>query len=424
MGVPGRHQRVFLVFLLLCLVSNLAALDPGKQVQIKVWPQPYDLVLDGTVLKWTKGKSPELRTYRLPLGSQSSPSVQLMAPGYEAISIEIKDILGGKTEFKLERSQSGLKKLGELPTGKQPKSVVFSPDGSQIFVAQLQGPGVDVYSTEPFAHKGQIKFPVKIAAKQGFVELALLPWQDELWVSQMTSDSVHVVRLSTLEYRYSMATGGNWPKVIAVHPYRDLAFVTNWVGESVAVFNTLTHKRTGLWKTTGTPRGMAFSPDGIFLYVASFGTGYLDKFRVRTGKKEKTINMGSGAKRHLVVHPSKPILYATDMEKGEVWVFDMLKDSLIKRIPLGPKLNTCDLSPDGRFLFISSRGTNGVRDYLFPGPDFGTVSVIDTEKLEKVDWAWGRNQPTGLAVHPRLPLLAFTDFLDANLELYDYSGLY
>jgi len=76
------------------------------------------------------------------------------------------------------------------------------------------------------------------------------------------------------------------------------------------------------------------------------------------------------------------------------------------------------MSPDGKYIFASSRGRNNAVDYLLPGPDFGAVYMLNAQDLTVIDKVWGRNQPTGLAVSPDGKLLVFTDFLDANLELY------
>jgi DNA-binding beta-propeller fold protein YncE len=38
-----------------------------------------------------------------------------------------------------------------------------------------------------------------------------------------------------------------------------------------------------------------------------------------------------------------------------------------------------------------------------------------------VDWTWGRNQPTGLAVSPDGRSVAFSNFLDDDIEVYAFS---
>jgi len=85
---------------------------------------------------------------------------------------------------------------------------------------------------------------------------------------------------------------------------------------------------------------------------------------------------------------------------------------------IGPNINTITLSPDGRYVFASSRGRNNPSDYVLPGPDYGAIYIMSAEDLSPKERIWGRNQPTGLAVSPDGKFLAFTDFLDANLELY------
>jgi sugar lactone lactonase YvrE len=85
---------------------------------------------------------------------------------------------------------------------------------------------------------------------------------------------------------------------------------------------------------------------------------------------------------------------------------------------IGSNINTIVLSPDGKRIFASSRGRNNPEDYTRPGPEFGAVYMLNATDLSVEEKVWGRNQPTGLAVSPDGKYLAFTDFLDANLELY------
>jgi sugar lactone lactonase YvrE len=47
--------------------------------------------------------------------------------------------------------------------------------------------------------------------------------------------------------------------------------------------------------------------------------------------------------------------------------------------------------------------------------------MLKADDLSLIERVWGRNQPTGLAVSPDGKYLVFTDFLDANLELYSIN---
>jgi len=126
--------------------------------------------------------------------------------------------------------------------------------------------------------------------------------------------------------------------------------------------------------------------------------------------------------RHVVLHPTRDELYVSDMLKGRILVVDAARDALLAEIRVDRNLNTIALSPDGRFLFVSSRGPNNPEDYTKKGPAFGTVSCIDTELRQVVDWTWGRNQPTGLAVSPDGRAVAFSNFLDDEIELYAFTA--
>jgi sugar lactone lactonase YvrE len=106
------------------------------------------------------------------------------------------------------------------------------------------------------------------------------------------------------------------------------------------------------------------------------------------------------------------------MFRGTVNILNAATGALIKSARIGPNINTIIMSADGRYILASSRGRNNPVDYTIPGPDFGAVYMLNPRDLTVIEKVWGRNQPTGLAVSPDGKLLAFTDFLDMNLELY------
>jgi sugar lactone lactonase YvrE len=117
----------------------------------------------------------------------------------------------------------------------------------------------------------------------------------------------------------------------------------------------------------------------------------------------------------------RKLLYVSDMHTGSIYVFSSVNDKLIKRIPVDHKINTIKLSPDRSFLFASSRGPNNEETYLIKGPQFGKLYVIDTTTFDIVDWVWGRNQPTGLGISMDGEIVAFSDFKDANIEVYRFK---
>jgi DNA-binding beta-propeller fold protein YncE len=240
----------------------------------------------------------------------------------------------------------------------------------------------------------------------------------EFWVSNMEEGKVHIYDLDTLDYKISLSTGGSYPKVITQSPSGDITVVSNWVSRNISVFNSETKELLRLIPVGGTPRGMAFSPDGGLLYTAIYDEAVIAVIDMKEHKVSKRFRLyeGAGAVRHVIYRDDK--LYVSDMLRGTVNILNATTGALLVSKRIGSNINTIVLSPDGRRVFASSRGRNNPEDYIRPGPEFGAVYLLKADDLTLEERVWGRNQPTGLDVSPDGKYLVFTDFLDANLELY------
>jgi DNA-binding beta-propeller fold protein YncE len=234
----------------------------------------------------------------------------------------------------------------------------------------------------------------------------------------MEENRAHIFDLDTLEYKRFVDTGGLMPKVIVQSPAGDITAVSNWFSRNISVFDSRTKERLALIPTGGTPRGMAFSPDGATLYTAIFDEPVIAVVDMAARKVRARYRLyeGAGAARHVIYSGGK--LFVSDMYRGNVCALDAATGNLLKAVRVGSNINTIVLSPGGDRVYASSRGRNNPEDYTRPGPDLGAVYVLRAEDLSLEEKVWGRNQPTGLAVSPNGKLLVFSDFLDDNLELY------
>jgi YVTN family beta-propeller protein len=359
----------------------------------------------------------DIRSYRI----NGAGIVQFGADSY--LPLEYHTILlpaiNGLVEIKLENEDGMLKQIGEYATGIQPKSTYWAADGQRLFVPLLGQHGIDVFrltAGETLAYEKRLLVPDSKAP--GFVEALCDTKRHELWVSNMTDNKVHIFDLDTLEYKTSLACGGEYPKVIVQSPDGGITVVSNWVSQNLSVFDSETKKLLRRISVGGTPRGMAFSPDGGLLYTAIYDAALIEVVNMTEHKVTSRFRFheGEGAARHVIYRDGK--LYVSDMYRGTVNILEASTGALLASKRIGPNINTIVMSPDGRFIFASSRGRNNPADYTKPGPDFGAIYMLDTEDLTVKEKIWGRNQPTGLAVSPDGKFLAFTDFLDANLELY------
>jgi sugar lactone lactonase YvrE len=369
-------------------------------------------------------------------------TLTLEAAGYQSRTFQSHEIPGllrdGQLQIKLEKEGGTLEYLREIPTGRQPKSAYFSPEGDRLFVPLLGQRGIDVFrfAGKPAAAPGstppepapELAFEKRLAVPgstaSGFVEALCDPQRRELWVSNMEENRLHIFDLDTLAYKSFVDTGGLMPKVIAQSPAGDITVASNWLSRNISVFDSQTKERLALIPVGGTPRGMAFSPDGKILYTAIFDAPLIELVNMDEKKSSGTYRLyeGTGAARHVIYSEGK--LFVSDMYRGNVCVLDAATGKLIKAVRVGPNINTIVLSPGGEQIYASSRGRNNPDDYTMPGPEFGAVYVLRAEDLSLEEKFWGRNQPTGLAVSPDGTLLAFTDFLDDNLELYRIIDLF
>ena len=357
-----------------------------------------------------------LRNYRL----NGAGTVRFSAGGYNSVEYQSDalPVVNGITGIKLENENGILRYWNEYVTGIQPKSVYFTSDGKRIFVPLLGQHGIDVFRVSGRFLGYEKRLTVPGSRASGFVEALCDERRRELWVSNMEENKVHIYDLDTLEYKQSVLTVGVFPKVIVQSPNGEITAVSNWISMDISIFNSDTKELLHRIPVGGTPRGMAFSPDGLLLYTAIYDAPIVAVVNLEQRRVTSRFRLydGNGAARHIIYHENK--LYVSDMLRGTVNILNASTGALLRSRRVGPNLNTIVLSPDGRYIFASSRGWNNPVDYTLPGPDFGAVYMLNAEDLTLLERIWGRNQPTGLAVSPDGKTLIFTDFLDANLQVY------
>ncbi|GHT65766.1 hypothetical protein FACS1894110_08310 [Spirochaetia bacterium] len=392
-------------------------------IALKAAPAEIEVFLNGTVLTG-KDAGGGIKNFLIETGPGM---LRFSAPDYEAqefFTHQIPGMLKDKQlQIKLEKEGGFLDLIREIPTGRQPKSAYFSPTGDRIFVPLLDESGVDVFrfsaaeETAP-AISFERRLTVPESNARGFVEAMIDEGRREVWVSNMEENRVHIFDLDTLLYKTHADTGGVMPKVIVQSPGGEITAVSNWLSQNISIFDSETRELLYKIAAGGTPRGMAFSPDGSLLYTAIFNAPLIRVIDISQKKVAKSFSLyeGDGAARHVIYHEGK--LFVSDMARGNVCILDAATGKLLQSRRIGPNINTIILSPDGKRIFASSRGRNNPADYTLPGPEFGAVYALSAADLSTEEKVWGRNQPTGLAVSPDGGYLVFTDFLDANMEIY------
>lgn len=304
-------------------------------------------------------------------------------------------------------------KLGTWDGGPAPKQVAFSPDGAEIWISDLGGHGVEVLDAATMRRLDTVKL-----REHGAVEVIFSRDGGTVFASQMETASVYEIDRATRKVRRQMFTTGSWSKVMALSPDEDRIYVSNWVSDDVSEIDLGTGKEIRRIPTVDTPRGLHVTADGRHLFVAGFENGELQRIGLVDGSSRILVTTG-GAMRHLVADPVRGLLYASDMGTDEIHVVDLATLRVRRLAGTDHTPNTIDLSPDGRVLYVSNRGRNDPVSYYVPGPEWGSVLAIDTSTGEYLDAIVGGNQTTGLDVSPDGRTLAFTDFLDNTVTLYE-----
>jgi DNA-binding beta-propeller fold protein YncE len=306
-----------------------------------------------------------------------------------------------------------LHKVAAWRSGGAPKQVAFTPDGTELWVTQLVGDGVEAFDPRTGELLGSVSLPDGGSVEVIFNEAGTLAY-----VSQMETGSVYEIEVATREILRTLDGEGNWSKVMVLSSDEKTLWLSNWSSNDVSEIDLVTGEVRMRMRTVVTPRGLWVTPDNQRLYVAGFENGDIEMIDLVT-RESTVIHRTGGAMRHLVGDDATGLLYASELGRDYVVVVDTATDEVEILAEVDNVPNTIDLSPDGRVLYVSSRGRNNPESYHLRGPEWGSIAVIDTATGAYLDAIIGGNQPTGLDVSPDGTMLAYSDFLDHRVTVYE-----
>jgi len=330
-----------------------------------------------------------------------------------------------------------------------PKSVIFSPDGTKIYINALEAFSTLVYSFPDLNRLATIKHRFTKADGELFkngentifgyqyfskppagdpnlfsgkpVEAAFSHNGKYLWAPYYRRDfdrnasspsAVAIIDTDSNRIVRVMPTGP-LPKVVAVAPNNSLVAITHWgdntvglidiSGENPADFFYTHHLTVGYKMDTSKVsgnrdsncgyclRGTVFTPDSRYLLVGRMGGGGITCFSMEDGKTVGTFNAFSNVPRHIVIDQAGTTLYASSNLEGKVsrvslpQILDALKTAGGKSIA-GPKGESLSVGSGARTIDISPDGR-----FLY-------ASVNNSSELVQVDLAsWKVVKRTGVS---------------------------
>ena len=286
-AAPGAQRPRARLFVTNYQDDTLSVLDLAQQREEKVIPMPESP--EGLALR----ASPPL----LAVVNSTGSSVTLMDP----VSLEV---------------------LGTIPCGKLPDDLVFSRDGTKLFVTSAAESNVYVLDV----------------AKRS--TLAALP------------------RFDSRPVRLELSPDGKRLYVLA----------KSNKGEVLAV-DTTTYEILGRAPAGNNPTDLGISADGKWIVSASFDDMAVSVIDTATMTVVRTFASGTGF--GLIVHPTKPIAYSMASFDDEVHVLDYEKGETLAVLSFGNYPTFSAMTPDGRYLYVVQEESDN-------------VAVVDTETNQQV----------------------------------------
>jgi len=372
-----------------------------------VWPGG-EVVLTAADGQVARGTAPFTAT--LP---QGPVTVDVLRPGWRPHHEVLSLTAPTQHELWLEHEGQLLDRERIIQTCNQPKQVVFSPDGAELWVTCLAEPHfVAVHDARTGALLAQPGLTPTAA-----VEAVFRADGSRVYISSMESKLVTEVDPHTRAVTRTFERTGLWPKIVELSPDERHLYVAAWLADEITEYDLDSGALTRRLKTVHIPRGVYPTRDGERLYVAGFGNGQLDRVDLKSGQHRVLFSGGSNL-RDIAADEAHGVLYISDMGKRAIWVHHLAtgQTTLLARTDQNP--NTIALSPDGQVLFVSCRGKNAPSGYLASAAEYGSILVLDTQDGAVLDAIVGGDQPTGLALSPDGTLLVSSDLRDHDLHVF------
>jgi YVTN family beta-propeller protein len=307
-----------------------------------------------------------------------------------------------------------LKATKVSPTGSMPKAVTVSPDGKKLVVTNFGQWGKhNLYWYDPHTLEriDETNFGGKKKGEEGnAVESVFSPDSKLLYTSNFNENKLMVVDADTHQVVRAIDVGLR-PKIVVLSPDGSKLVVANWDSFAATIYDTKDFKQLYKLKVNEHPRGMAITKTGK-LYVAGFEGDELDVYDGPDYSQHKKLKACVHV-RHMVLSPDNETLYLSCYYLGQLGVWDVATDKMLKRVQIGQEPKSSAVSDDGRYVFIANWGAGE-----------NTVSVVDTTdwshravKVPKVD------QPCGLALAPDQQTVWITGWSSKTVHAIDASPL-
>jgi DNA-binding beta-propeller fold protein YncE len=202
---------------------------------------------------------------------------------------------------------------------------------------------------------------------------------------------IYVIDIVNMTLLGEVTLTGGVPHGIVLHPdpVKEILYVANLTKNQIHIVNTVTELQDDLFQFTSNqePMQLNISPDGDHLYISARATNKLLVWDTRVKQVIQEIDV-SAMPMHIAVRNDDAKVYISSMGGSAVDVLTRTNETTLQLTnsishPAFSMLHGCDITSDGRFVYVSSRNLNGnfVPAYIEDGSTakIATLGVIDTQ---------------------------------------------
>jgi YVTN family beta-propeller protein len=278
--------------------------------------------------------------------------------------------------------------VGRVKTGEGPREVAVSADGRLAFVSNYgspETPGRTISVIDLAAQTEIRRVDLGVLSRPHGLAFAA----GKLYFVAETNKIIGAYDPAAIRVDWLLGTGQNTTQTIWASPDAARIVTANRDSNTIGIF-----ERTGVadWNQTVIavgkgPEGFDVSPDGAQLWVANSRDGTVSAIDLAAKRLIRTFNVQTSRSCRLKFTPDGKLALISDLERGDLLVFERATRRELKRIPLGHEPCAILVTPDSSRAYVSVTGDND-------------VAVIDLRTFDLAARIVAGNAPDGLAWLP------------------------
>jgi YVTN family beta-propeller protein len=260
--------------------------------------------------------------------------------------------------------------IAAMPTIATPYGIAVTQDGKRIFASTYDGKNIYEFDAETNVLLSTLQFGSELR------EITLTPDDKYLYVPDYYENVVHIVTTKDNTLMGDIPVGAA-PHMVAFGDGGKYAYVSAEAGQEVTVIDTRTATVVS-HIPVGSPVGIAASPDGKTIYVAS--SGYEVAFiSVKSQAVVAAVSV-PGPVNAVAASPDGKWLYVVCDNPSKGYVISLESKSVIADFPIGSYPRNVIVSPDGKTIYVASFDSHNL--YVISAE---TYEVVHKKELGALD---------------------------------------